>query len=337
MESNVSRPADASQSTPVTSLSAPSQNDLQRIEEGLFFIVGDPRSGTTLLRAILSSHPQIVIPPETKFFAWFEPPDALDGWSTYLDRWFTSTSWLNQSLDTEAFRRSIEATDRTTRSVFLTMLAMHAARAGKPRVGEKTPNHILHAERIHRLFPSAKFIHARRDPRDVVASQLRMPWKKRSHLKCARQWRNTICKAQRLEAFLPTNLYTNVRYEALVTQPEVELRRICEFLGETYHEEMLRIDQHVNRSFTDREQQTAAQTLRPISTASIGNYTKHLSPRQIAGIERMVKSQFLRCGYVRSPTVYRLHWYFLDAVDIMLELASRGWRLTHPPSIRRDH
>ncbi len=298
------------------------------MEEGIFFIVGVPRSGTTLVRAILSSHPRIVIPPETKFFVRFEPPSTPDGWPAYLDRFYASTEWANQSLDAETFRRRVEATDRTARSVFLTILAMHAERTGKPRVGEKTPHHSRHVERLHQLFPSAKFIFVYRDPRDVIASQLRMPWARWSHLGRARSWVKIMRRAQYLEKIFPADVYTMLRYETLIEQPEVEIRRLCVFLGEAYHKQMLHFDRGKRSEFTEREADLKMKTLRPISNASIGSYASELSARRIAGIERIAGSLLKEFGYEPDRNVgrYRGRWFLQDAADRMCDLFRRACR-----------
>jgi hypothetical protein len=291
--------------------------DLDAIEAGLFFIVGAPRSGTTLVRAILSAHPQIVVPPETKFFLWFEPPTGTNDWSAYLQRLFASAAWTSQSLDAEAFRERVEATDRSARSVFLTMLAMHAERAGRSRVGEKTPLHVHHVERLHALFPAARFICVYRDPRDVVASQLRMPWERWSHLRRARTCAELMQRVHQLEQRLPAEVFMTVRYESLVEESEAEVRRLCAFLGEAYDDTLLAFHKRDDPGFTGREVAWAAETRRPISAASIGRYATDLSPRKVAGLERVLRPtlEAFEYGPGTAEGRYRPHWYVLDVLD----------------------
>jgi hypothetical protein len=302
--------------------------DLQRIEDGLFFIVGAPRSGTTLVQAMLLAHPRMTVPPETEFFLKHDPPAAPDRWGRYLDGLLASQRWADQQLDAAEFRKRVESTDRTARSVFLTLLAMHARRCGKPRVGEKSPQHLRHALRIHEIFPSARFVHVYRDPRDVVASQLRMPWGRGSHLGRARSWNKLMRVADRVEAALPAEVYTAVRYESLIDRPEAEARRLCAFLGEPFCDSMLAFEHRREPGFAEREAPWKGRTLSPLSAATVGSFARQLTPRQIAGIERTVGSRLTRLGYRPHQPAgrYRLHWRLRDGVDRLLDIARRQRR-----------
>jgi hypothetical protein len=300
--------------------------DLKAIEQGLFFVVGAPRSGTTLVRAVLSAHPRIFVPPETKFFLWHEPPRSADAWPAYLERLLASEDWAIQALDTEASRRRIDATDHDAKSVFLTILSMHAEQTGKPRIGEKTTNHSRHVERLHVLFPAAKFIFVCRDPRDVIASQMGMPWQRWSHLDRARKCSKIMGEALRLERAMPAEIFTIVRYEALTRDPESEARRLCEFLGEDFDESMLRFHERPDTGINEREPDWITRTMRPISANSVGSYSRRLAPRQVAGIERVFGPLLEKLGYTADRSVgrYRLHWHVLDPVDRLRDALAHG-------------
>ena len=127
--------------------------DTDRLGRSVFFIVGAPRSGTTLLQSILASHPNIAIPPETEFFMKFADPASIARWDAWLEGFLASRAWSDQGLDADAFVRRAEATDRTPRSLFLALLSMHAERTGKGRVGEKSPQHARWIDRIEASFP----------------------------------------------------------------------------------------------------------------------------------------------------------------------------------------
>lgn len=300
--------------------------DLSAIEKGLFFVVGAPRSGTTLVRAVLSAHPGMFVPPETKFFLWHEPPASPGAWPGYLDRLFASEDWAIQGLDAEAARQRLDATDHGARSVFLAILAMHAERTGKPRIGEKTTNHSRHVERLRALFPSAKFIFVCRDPRDVIASQMGMPWQRWSHLDRARKCAKIMGEALRLERALPAGTFTIVRYEALTRDPEAEARRLCEFLGESYEGSMLTFHERADTGINEREPDWITRTMRPISASSVGRYSRRLAPRQVAGIERVFGPLLEKLGYAPDRRIgpYRLHWRVLDPVDRLRDAFAHG-------------
>ncbi|RMD61655.1 MAG: sulfotransferase, partial [Planctomycetota bacterium] len=180
------------------------------IAQGLFFIVGTGRCGSTLLQAMLSRHPRLGLPPETKFFQEWDPmlrisdplPDEASlrqhlAWAGTL--WF----WQDLALDEEQLLRDAEAGGRSARALFLGVMAQWRDRLGKPRLGEKTPGHHKHVERILELFPQAKIIHIHRDPRDVVASIVKLRWGGHSS---ARRHARTWAKAVRRQRLLAEQL-----------------------------------------------------------------------------------------------------------------------------------
>jgi len=293
------------------------------LAEGLFFIVGTGRSGTTLLQAMLTSHSRLDIPPETKFFQRHDPieqrlggdPLPADRFDAWMSDYFASQDWADVGLVREEVERLMRAGDRGAASLFLAILRAWQARSGKPRLGEKTPLHCKCVRRIAEVFPSAKFIHIYRDPRDVVASMRRMEWTRGSVRDEARNWRKILDDHRRLSAEFPVATYTEVCFETLVQQPEAELRRLCGFLGEAFEPAMLRYYEREQSGFHEREAGWKGQTRRPLSDASIGRYRQQLSPREIALVERVAGPTMVKLGY-QPVSGWRTHhplWMALDA------------------------
>ena len=115
----------------------------------------------------------------------------------------------------------------------------YAAARGKTRYGDKTPTHTADMDVLSRVLPEARFIHIIRDGRDVAASLRGLPFAPGDGgiAASAAAWRDTIWRARRAAAHLPH--YTEVRYEALVTEPERVLRELCDFLELEFAPEML--------------------------------------------------------------------------------------------------
>lgn len=295
------------------------------LASGLFFIVGSPRSGTTLLQAMLSSHPRLATPPETKFFQKHDPalprhggdPLPADRLDAYLDSLFASSDWREIGLPREELESAIRAGDRSARSIFLTILSAYQARVGRPRLGEKTPLHARCVPRIRSVFPDAKFIHIHRDPRDVVASMLQMQWTQGTVRSEARTWRKTLCEHLRCLTTLPPTCYTGVRFETLVEKPEEELRRLCEFLGESFNPAMLEFHDRETTGYHQREEQWKGMTRRPLTNQSIGRFKKDLTRRQIAQVERIVGPLLERFGYESHVGRQKNnpHWIALDELE----------------------
>jgi hypothetical protein len=116
-------------------------------------------------------------------------------------------------------------------ALFASLMEHFAAAQGKPRWGEKSPQHSLFTETLCEWFPGAAIIHLVRDPREVVASLQLVPWASNSVITNAITWRR-YNQAARRSSHRPE--YLMVHYHDLVNHPERELRRICSLLGEEY-------------------------------------------------------------------------------------------------------
>ncbi len=204
------------------------------------FIIGSPRSGTTLLRLILDAHPHISCGEETHFLRDLE---AIVGrnWglvATYgLDRQW----WLAH-----------------LRALYSDFQAEVLARSGKRRWAEKDPTYTLHLGFIEELFPDALFVHLLRDGHDVVAS-FRDRWGYVSAARAARgEWARYVRAARALGERLPAQRFLELRYEELVSQPQAQGRRLFDFLGEPWDPSVLEFDPADHRA-TGRYQWFTAQ------------------------------------------------------------------------------
>ena len=134
------------------------------------FIVGAPRSGTTLLRFMLDSHPDIAIPPETGFLAQAAlKPNA--GPREFVQHLESFDTWPDFHLERESLLDRLSRMPTFDLSdAYRAFYAAYAARFSKPRYGDKTPIYAFHMQKIQELFPEAAFIHIIRDGRDAALS-----------------------------------------------------------------------------------------------------------------------------------------------------------------------
>jgi hypothetical protein len=144
------------------------------------FLVGVPRSGTTMLRFMIDAHPDVAIPPETGFVAAAAAEDGpLD--PEGLVRLLTTfppdiPTWPDFNLSAEDLRSAIGALDRFTPAAAIrAFYKLYAGRHGKTRWGDKTPMYLHSMRAIGELLPEARFVHIIRDGRDVAVS-LRRQW-----------------------------------------------------------------------------------------------------------------------------------------------------------------
>lgn len=290
-----------------------------------FFILACQRSGTTMLQQALNRHSRIVIPPETGFFTHFIGHSA-KGQAHHLRR-------INADLgiDLPRPRKRIRRREDTIRfyDQMATAYLEKLSAAPGTMFGEKTPHHLLRVRRIIHAFPDAKYILVHRDGRDVALSLTRVPWFC-SDLQVTFSYWLRCCRASRwLRDQGNVNLLV-LRYEDLVTQPEVELRRIAEFLGLDYEPEMAEGSGNVEGTLPwEADWKTRATT--KITSARIGNWRRELSPTQVSRLERWGGSVLKDLGYEVSTNsgAIRLPLHFFPCLyaKILLWRGGNAWRV----------
>jgi hypothetical protein len=207
------------------------------------FIVGQHRSGTTLLRLMLDAHPQLAIPPETQFIPLVAQrcAAAADPRRSFLDTLTGHPHWPDVHVDDAVLDERLQALEPfDVGDALRAFYALYAERFGKPRFGDKTPRYVLHMELIERLLPEACFIHIIRDGRDVTLSVMdeqRRAGKTVRAAHVARRWREKIALARSQAHRL--NAYAEIRYEDLVLDTEAALRRVCDAIDLKWDPAML--------------------------------------------------------------------------------------------------
>jgi hypothetical protein len=256
-----------------------------------FFIVGCPRSGTTMVQQALNRHSQIVIPPETKFFFSFlghcQPCQA-----RHVDR-------INKDL-----KISLPTPARPVRSVadgrafYEGMARQYIERLGRKDVayfGEKTPEHTGHLSRIRRLFPDAKVVVLCRDGRDVASSLTRMPWMSPDLYVNFAVWLYYYRLIRAAQKEGGPHLYV-ARYEDIVANPARELAAILSFLDLPYEPDVA--EGHGNREgIPEREYAWKERALEKINTSRVGIFRRELTNAQIESLERLGGHALSSLGY----------------------------------------
>ena len=217
------------------------------------FVVGAPRSGTTMLRLMLDAHPDLAIPPETYFITkaakrWYRPRRAFrdrDPVEVYLETVTGHKRWPDFHLDPDAFRERVRrAHPETLGEAVRTFYEMYAEKVGKPRWGDKTPFYVRTMEVVQEVLPEARFIHLVRDGRAVALSIKDLWFGPNTIEECAEFWVERIDEAR--ENAKAIDHYIEVRYEDLVRDPEPQLRRIAQFAELPWDERMVRFYEHVD-------------------------------------------------------------------------------------------
>jgi sulfotransferase family protein len=292
---------------------------MQPDPDGLFFIVGTGRCGSTLLQAMLTCHPNLYIPPELRYFGRHEPgvrftdPLRDEDVEAYLALFRRDVWWEDMGLDAQALGEAVRGGLRTSRDIYLWILGHVAARRGntKRRCGEKTPYYVLLTEHIGRLFPGARFIHLYRDPRDVAASYLEQYWVQGgTALRVANYVLHVFRRVDQAARHLGPERFCAVKYEELVEHPERELRRVCDFLGEDYDPAMLQFTKREEVGYLEVEEGWKGNTRQELTRARVGRYREKLTPRQVWTVERRLQEMLPRLGYPQTSAARApLHWH----------------------------
>jgi hypothetical protein len=279
-------------------------------------VVGSPRSGTTLLRFMLDSHPEVAIPPETGFLLLDEP---FSGSEEFLGRVTAfppdAPNWPDFGIPAEAFRERLAGLEPfSVADGFRLFYRMYADRFGKRRYGDKTPGYCRHLLAVERVLPEARFIHLIRDGRDAAVS-LRARWFSPGYDidTQANFWRDNVAAAR--EQGARCRHYLELRYEDLLRRPEASLRRVCRFVDLAYHPAMLRypertperLREHRPRVRTDgtvlvtqeeRLRQQALTTRHP-DQSRIGVWKESLTPEEALRFDELAGDLLEELGYPR--------------------------------------
>jgi hypothetical protein len=280
-----------------------------------FFIVGCPRSGTTMLQQALNRHSQVVIPPETKFFFSFFG-HCRKCQLRHLER-------LNEDLDIRIPAPPGPVCSVADGRAFYELMArLYVERLEKRGVvcfGEKTPEHTGHLHRIRQLFPTAKILVLYRDGRDVAVSLSKMPWMSPDLYVNFLVWHYFYRIVSNAQNKSNPNIYF-ARYEDIVAAPEEELGKILHFLGLRY-EAAVALGYGNAEGVPVREYAWKSRALQKITTERVGVFRRELSPGQIEILERMGRRSLESLGYQLVTDGKRPL-----SVGFLLHLSGRIWK-----------
>ena len=264
------------------------------------FIVGAPRSGTTLLRVTLGRHSQLAMwGVESGFFrrlysrrsAFGDPADP-KARLRIVQAYLATHSIRGLPLDRNALHEALMRDGVSWRDLFAAMLQFGADFQDKPYAGEKTPNHALHVTTLCEWFPNCTIVHLVRDPRAAVCSLMQMPFASRSTLMGARHW-NQFNLAARVVSNREN--YLLVHYEDLIRNTQEQLRRICGHIGIPYEAVMLHAEPR-----RSEVHEPLRRAFKPLTNTRLEVWRQELKPWQVAIIEELTGPQMKEFGYARQ-------------------------------------
>ena len=193
---------------------------------GIAFLVGFPRSGTTLLDRMLAAHPEIEVLEEKSLFAVLHQDWSGPGTLEALGD-------VNDAQITDA------------REIYRQQLSRYRRAPQRPLVIDKLPLNLAYLFLIYRLFPEAPVIFLQRHPMDVCIScyfqafELQASMAYFLDIEQTAQYYNAVMQVASLSIGQVGNPIHQMHYEDLVSEPDVQLEALLNFLGLESHASML--------------------------------------------------------------------------------------------------
>ena len=283
--------------------------------DAAIFVGGMPRSGTSLMRDIIGSHPDVAM-FVGELPLWRELAAAHAGRSLAraadrdaLIRDLVTHPRMQQAqmtLDADELAAALAREPAVSLgTVFAHALRQYARREGKPRWGVKycatssTPTQIL-AE-----FPAARVVHMLRDPRDVLASQRAMWGSRAQHIvSTTHDWRRSAALARRHQA-VHRGSYAVVRYEDLVLDPARVVRDLCRTLDLDYRPAMLDLAGKPRSPESDGDDLRRPGPSSAISAGRVARHLRDLAPGEATYVEWRARREMDDWGYARATPAAR--------------------------------
>jgi hypothetical protein len=271
------------------------------------FVVGVGRSGTTLVRAILDTHPDMAIPGESHFI----PVMVKEGRRYEAPSGFRQDRFLEDLTRHQRFRRWGLPEERVRSSFSLDppislaaairrVYALVAEGRGKARYGDKTPAYVHHISSLAALFPEARFVHLVRDGRDVALSRLDHPTMSSSLSDLAVLWKRGVEKGRRTGGRLGPERYLEIRYEDLVKDPEGVARALCGFIGLEFDPVVLRYHERAGEIIRPTQHPQSHGRIHLPPTSGLRDWRTQMAPGDVVLFDILAGGLLEALGYERG-------------------------------------
>jgi hypothetical protein len=277
------------------------------------FVVGAPRTGTTLVREILNRHPRIYLFDEVHFFerVWDDRQHLGDLKAPLsqtqailrlreIVRDFGPDSQVAQVLTIEEYRRRLLGEGRRYATLLRILLRAGAELRGAEIWGDSSPQDVLYLPTILEWYPNARIVALVRDPRGFLSSyknyyRRREPTYRERYnpLTNSILWRSYMRAVLEAERSPASSSVLRLRYEDLTADPEAEVRRLCDHVGVEFDPAMIDVDRS-NSSFALESGWPAG---RGIYSSSTDRWRTELGPTEIWLGERIFAPVMTELGY----------------------------------------
>jgi hypothetical protein len=280
----------------------------------VFFIIGRPRTGTTLIQSLLDAHPNVVIPWECQFVLNLYPAygkithwtsDHLDDFYNDLLKQWQFSSW---NIDLQKLKTGLLACtgERAYRDicqeVYLNFISFYP-KDNVSLIGDKNHGYTIYTDRLLKLYPEAKFIYILRDYRDNFDSVKRVDFEVPIVSLVVYKWKYFYKKALEASKKNPDSFFF-LRYEDLATEPELYFRKVSDFLGIDYLPEVFdfyKMKSKAEETYPTEVLEKHHQSLfNPINTSRLGLWKKSMSETQVRIADQVAGDYAELAGYSRK-------------------------------------
>lgn len=301
---------------------------------GPVFIVGAPRSGTTMLQYRLRNHPRISLPTgeshfivslyrEQEKYVGLDRPQGIRQVLLAMlaqNRGFLETDLHGLHFDVDTLADELHAEGRDTLPAIVSgLFEKNAHGEGKVRWGDKTPYYVMHIPKLLEWFPDAQIVHLIRDGRDVALSLFgrQHDFHVYNAYFAAEYWESYVERGRALGGALSSGQYLELRYEDLLARPEDTMRQLCAFLGEAYSEALFEV------ASAGGPASKTPLVHKPLQADNAGKWRSRMTASQVRAFEGVAGGTLRELGYALAtpaappslPTkaAYRLHNKLLTA------------------------
>jgi hypothetical protein len=300
-----------------------------------FFILGRPRSGTTLLRTLFDAHPNVTIPVECSFLInMSQKYKNVKNWTSDLLMEFFEDAQKHikfKSWDLDLDKVKADLLECEGKNTFQNVCKVIYFNFNSlfPKedirwIGDKNPVYAKYAPELLKLFPEVKFIHLIRDPRDNIISLKAMDFEMPSVALIAYRWEYSARKLYYFKKKHPGNFYT-IRYEDLVSDPTRYYREMCDYLSIPYYESVFdfykKQDEALKKFDSNIVLKYHKSLLSPINTSKVDRWKTELSEREIRIAESVAGRWTEVYGYERryrkpglNARLYSIPWLIYGRV-----------------------
>lgn len=241
------------------------------IPDLMLFVVGNSRSGTTMMGRILGNHPDVYTFGELHFFGQLWSPSSssefhqqkAEKMASQLfciqhEGYRTHGKWSRYLDESQIFLNELANYPQTPDRLFSAFLQYEIRRNSKIIPCDQTPRNVFYINDILQFYPQAKIINMIRDPRDVLLSQ-KQKWKRRflggtdlpmkemlrdwinyHPITISRIWHTAVTAADK---FAGNDRVHSIYFEKLLSHPEATVSAVCHFIGIDFDSSMLQVPQ----------------------------------------------------------------------------------------------